>query len=92
MRRFTTTMIAAVLLLAVGGSTSAATEVSCGKIIAAMDEADGGESADEMAAQLGTTVDRIRECMKTPAANPPGNPPGGSAADPSGGAGTATPK
>ena len=75
MGRFATTTMAALLLIGGAGPALGDSQVSCGKIIAAMDEQGDAKSADEMATQLGTTVERIRECMKTPAANPPGNPP-----------------
>jgi hypothetical protein len=63
-------------LLCMGGTALRAEDKpSCDDIIAAYEEGGGGVSADEIAAKLKVSVDRVRECMKKPDANPPDNPP-----------------
>jgi hypothetical protein len=63
------------VLLASGAAFSSEEKPSCDDIIAVYEEGGGGTSADEVAAKLKVSVERVRECMKKPDANPPGNPP-----------------
>jgi hypothetical protein len=64
MGRLVTLMVAGALLL--GGSSpalAAKAKVSCGKVKAAMEEAGGSKSADEIASQLKTTKKHVDACM-----------------------------
>lgn len=63
------------VLLMDNASLRAEDKRSCDDIIAAYEEGGGGVSADEVAAKLKVSVERVRECMKKPDANPPDNPP-----------------
>lgn len=58
--------VAGLLVIGMGGAAVAKTKVSCGQIVAAMDE--GNKSADEVATQLGVNVNRVRKCMNPAAA------------------------
>lgn len=57
---------ASMLLIGTGVPADADTKVSCGRVVAAMES--GNASADEVAAQLGVSVKRVRKCMSPTAA------------------------
>jgi predicted ArsR family transcriptional regulator len=58
--------VTGLLIIGMGGPALAKPKVSCGQIVAAMEE--GNKSADEVATQLGVNARRVRKCMNPAAA------------------------
>jgi hypothetical protein len=77
MKRVFTLTLAIGLGLASGSAFAEEKKVSCGDVDAAMMEAGGAKSADEIAAKLHTTPAHVRECLDKQAAEqrPADNPP-----------------
>jgi len=61
MSRFAT-ITAAAVLAAAPFARAADTAPACADVVAAMEEAGSGVSADEIAKKLGTTAEHVRQC------------------------------
>lgn len=76
--RKTMALVALVGLIATGRTALADDKPSCDQVLAQMEKAGGSLSADEVAKKMGTTPERVRECMaKTKDGAAPQPAPGG---------------